>query len=99
MFLVGDIMNEILPKSYCCQDGCHNCTKCFEPWNPETWEGYCIVGFTMKSVCALNEEWWKGVRSHKKGKGTQAWLDWHYCRSVEPYGRCDEWERRKNNYR
>ncbi|GAI26526.1 unnamed protein product, partial [marine sediment metagenome] len=33
-----------LPESYHTQNGCWNCQRCFRPWNPESFEGYCTVG-------------------------------------------------------
>lgn len=82
------------PKSYTVQDGCWNCRNCFEPWNPECWEGYCLGRCSRQRIEAMYQEW----RSPKNKRLNLSYLRWTWDkRACDLWGVCHKWKKRRKS--
>lgn len=93
------------PKDYRRQNGCINCHWCFNPWNPESWEGYCRYGYSWLRLQRMYRKWLSTIRSYKRvncaysyKRVNCAYLNWESGRCVEREGICNKWRKRRRKF-
>jgi len=77
------------PKDYKVQDGCHNCVLCFEPWNPESWEGCCSFRIGHSRLQQLYTEYMESIWTPKV---CRKYTNYLFKNMVRPEGLCKHWK-------
>lgn len=81
-------------KNFIAQDGCHNCKNVFIRYEYEDLHEYfCVIDAPKRPLCmsvAMNEN--LGGYGSRIGAYNK-WYKWKEGRGVEPWGRCDLYDR------